>query len=458
MKGHHPVLRICRDGIPVKAGKKPERIGYIMKQKDGHAILNGLMLVGGCSDRDKYHTQLLYFTCSSLSRDDRRIYMLTDRTGHPNVMMRDMATGEERILTDNRKGTLKSYVYFDGTLNQGLGKASVCLDGERDLIYFIQDDKICKVGLDGAVSVLNFVPDGRMTAFTHISADGRYLCVPMTDGRCLDFDPETEGSGLDRRPVYDIDGRCQEEGLSSYLCVYDTGTGAMLYEKAIPKCWITHVQFNPRNPEQIMYNHEWSSFDCGIRRIWLYDHASDTVTRVRTEGDDTLGNPGGYARKANDWVCHEMWSDDGKTIIYHGGYEDGPAMVGKFEPESGKYWEIALPDDYDAYGHFTMDHQGNLVCDGYFKYPWEVKKVRENSTDNGPDPHKKDAEYICKVLPDWEKGTLAWIPLCRHESDWLGQDAHPHPIYSHSGDRVFFNSRMGKTVNVYCVSAQPAQK
>lgn len=384
--------------------------------------------------------------------------MLTDRTGHPNVMVRDMATGEERILTDNRKGTLKSYVYFDGTLNQGLGKASVCLDGERDLIYFIQDDKICKVGLDGAVLVLNFVPDGRMTAFTHVSADGRYLCVPMTDGRCLDFDPETEGSGLDRRPVYDIDGRCQEEDLSSYLCVYDTGTGAMLYEKAIPKCWITHVQFNPRNPEQIMYNHEWSSFDCGIRRIWLYDHASDTVTRVRTEGDDTLGNPGGYARKANDWVCHEMWSDDGKTIIYHGGYEDGPAMVGKFEPESGKYWEIALPDDYDAYGHFTMDHQGNLVCDGYFKYPWEVKKVRENSTDNGPDPHKKDAEYICKVLPDWEKGTLAWIPLCRHESDWMGQDAHPHPIYSHSGDRVFFNSRMGKTVNVYCVSAQPAQK
>lgn len=458
MKGHHPVLRICRDGIPVKAGKKPERIGYIMKQKDGHATLNGLMLVGGCSDHDKYHTQLLYFTCSSLSRDDRRIYMLTDRTGHPNVMVRDMATGEERILTDNCKGTLKSYVYFDGTLNQGLGKASVCLDGERDLIYFIQDDKICKVGLDGAVSVLNFVPDGRMTAFTHVSADGRYLCVPMTDGRCLDFDPETEGSGLDRRPVYDIDGRCQEEGLSSYLCVYDTGTGAMLYEKSIPKCWITHVQFNPRNPEQIMYNHEWSSFDCGIRRIWLYDHASDTITRVRTEGDDTLGNPGGYARKANDWVCHEMWSDDGKTIIYHGGYEDGPAMVGKFEPESGKYWEIALPDDYDAYGHFTMDHQGNLVCDGYFKYPWEVKKVRENSTDNGPDPHKKDAEYICKVLPDWEKGTLAWIPLCRHESDWLGQDAHPHPIYSHSGDRVFFNSRMGKTVNVYCVSAQPAQK
>ena len=77
---------------------------------------------------------------------------------------------------------------------------------------------------------------------------------------------------------------------------------------------------------------------------------------------------------------------------------------------------VALPDDYNAYGHFLMDHLGNLVCDGYFKYPWEVKKVRENSTDNGPDPHKKDAEYICKVLPDWEAGVLTWIPLCKHES------------------------------------------
>lgn len=41
----------------------------------------------------------------------------------------------------------------------------------------------------------------------------------MTDGRCLDFDPETEGSGLDKRPVYNIDGRVQEENLNSYLCV-----------------------------------------------------------------------------------------------------------------------------------------------------------------------------------------------------------------------------------------------
>lgn len=416
--------------------------------------LNGRMLVGGAGEESEYNTQLLYFTSSSINREDERLYMICDKGGNPNVMVKELVTGREWLLTDNKNGILKSYVYFDGNKNRGLGKASVCLDGRRDLVYFIQDDQICKVDLNGTITVLNTVPDGRMTAFTHVSSDGNYLCVPMTDGRCLDFDPETEGAGLDKRPVYDIDERIQKENLSSYLCVYDTRTGSLLYEKRVEKCWITHVQFHPLNPEVIMYNHEWSSFDCGIRRIWLYDHSQDILTPVRTEGTDPSLGFSGYKRSRNDWVCHEMWSEDGTYIIYHGSYENGPAMVGRYEPGTGKYWEIALPKDYDAYGHFTMDPAGNLVCDGYFKYPWEVKKVRENSTDHGPDPHKKDSEYICRVHADWEAGTLNWIPLCKHESDWLGQDAHPHPVYSHAGDRVFFNSRMKNHVNVYCVSTK----
>ncbi|MBR6180564.1 MAG: group II intron reverse transcriptase/maturase, partial [Prevotella sp.] len=229
-------------------------------------------------------------------------------------------------------------------------------------------------------------------------------------------------------------------------------TGALLYEKEVPLCWITHVQFNPADPELIMFNHEWPSFDCGIRRIWLHDHRSDTIVRIRKEGADTSGNTGGHERRGADWICHEMWTDDGGTIIYHGGYADGPALVGKYELASQRYWEIALPEDYNAYGHFTMDHQQNLCCDGYFKFPDDIKAIRENSTDNGPDPHKKDGEYISRVVPHWEKGRLEWIPLCKHSSDWLGQDAHPHRIYSHAGNTVFFNSRSGRYVKVYKVS------
>lgn len=406
--------------------------------------------VSGC---ETYNTQMLYFTCSSLSADDRYLYLISDRNGSPNVVVKDLKSGEERILTKNTFGYLKSYVYFDGGFNQGLGKASVSLDSERNLIYFIQDDKICKVDLDGKITELNCIPDGRMTAFTHVSADGKLLCVPMTDGRCLDFDPDTEGYGLDKRPKYNIDGRVQAEKLNSYLCIYDTESGALVYEKTVPCCWITHVQFNPMNPELIMFNHEWPESDCGIRRIWLYNHATDTLQRVRTEG----AMPGKYNRRREDWVCHEMWSDDGRYIIYHGGYDQGPAFVGRVDTKDFSYVESALPDDYNAYGHFLMAHNGDLVCDGYFKFPDEIKPVRENSTDNGPDPHKKDAEYICQVIPNWEEGTLRWIPLCKHETDWLGQDSHPHPIYSHKGDKIFFSSRSDKMVQVYCVNCLPTK-
>ena len=408
------------------------------------------ILISGCPDEASgFDTQLLYFTCSSLSADDRRIYLISDRDGSPNVYVRNLEDCSEHQLTQNRNGILKSYVYFDGNSGKGLGKASVCLDSQRDTVYFIQDNRICKVGLDGIVHILNTVENGRMTAFTHVSNDGKRLCVPMTDGRILDYDPDTEGYGLDKRPRYNIDGRVQQEKLNSYLCVFDTMTGQLLYEKTVPLCWITHVQFNPVDSEIIMFNHEWPCADCGIRRIWLYNHATDEIIRVRHEGTDTLGNPRGHARKAADWVCHEMWSDDGEVIIYHGGYADGPAMVGKYELKSGRYWEIALPDDFNAYGHFTMDHQQDLCCDGYFKFPDDIKVVRENSTDNGPDPHKKDGEYISRVIPNWEEGRLEWIPLCKHHSDWLGQDAHPHPVYNHSGTRIYFNSRSDRHVMVY---------
>ena len=181
------------------------------------------VLVSGCEgETDGCNTQLLYFTCSSLTKDDRYLFMITDRGGSPNIMARDLQSGEERILTANRDGVMKSYVYFDCAPGKGLSKASVCLDTDGAVAYYIRDNLICKVGLDGTEKVLARVPDDRVTAFTHVSQDGRYLCVPQTAARALDYDPETEGSGLDRRPVFDLDARVQEEDLSSWLCVYDT--------------------------------------------------------------------------------------------------------------------------------------------------------------------------------------------------------------------------------------------
>jgi hypothetical protein len=108
---------------------------------------------------------------------------LSDRTGQPNIFLRDLKTGREKQLSFNTAGFLKSYVYFDGTPYHGLGRASVSLDAERGVVYFLQGRKICAVDTNGTQRVLAEYPEGQMTAFTHVSADGTRLCVPTTDAR-----------------------------------------------------------------------------------------------------------------------------------------------------------------------------------------------------------------------------------------------------------------------------------
>ncbi|MBS5527681.1 MAG: hypothetical protein KHX42_05940 [Prevotella sp.] len=43
------------------------------------------ILVSGCKGCRHFYTQRLYFTCSSLGMDDRRLYMIGDRDRHHNV-------------------------------------------------------------------------------------------------------------------------------------------------------------------------------------------------------------------------------------------------------------------------------------------------------------------------------------------------------------------------------------
>ena len=113
--------------------------------------------------------QLLYFTSSSLTSDDRWLVFISDRSGDPNLFALDLHTGEERQLTDNREGTLKSYVYFSGRENQGFGKASVSLHEDSGTAYYLQGRQVCQVDLHGSRRVLAELPTDQVTAFTHVS-------------------------------------------------------------------------------------------------------------------------------------------------------------------------------------------------------------------------------------------------------------------------------------------------
>lgn len=371
------------------------------------------------------HEQLLYFTSSSLWADDRQLVFLSDRDGHPNIYRLDRESGAVTKLSRNTEGFLKSYVYFDGAPYRGLGKASVSLDPASGMVYYLQGRQVCQADPDGNVRVLAELPHGQMTAFSHVSVDGSRLCLPTTDARALDGDRALPG-----RPDYDIDRRVREENLSSYLWIFDTRTGAVLAREPVPRAWVTHVQFSPVDPDLILYNHEWPS-DCGVRRMWLFDGTRHIPLRPEGEG-----------RSRADWTCHEMWECDGQAVIYHGQYHNGPAYLGRARLDGASVVdlrEITLPPGWDAYGHFTAGAPGTLVTDGYY---------RQDGA-----PPARSGIWISWVDVDWERGETAWTPLCRHGSSWDSQDSHPHPIFDHAAQRVYFTSDVDGKRAVYSVDA-----
>ncbi|MBL8028706.1 MAG: PD40 domain-containing protein [Fibrobacteres bacterium] len=369
--------------------------------------------------------QLLYFTSNSLLKDDCTLVFISDRTGSPNIFVRDTATGIEKQLTNFSDGYLKSYVYFDGNPYAGLGKASISLDPKNALVYFIHGRFIKVVDLNGHERTLAEYPDGQMTAFTHVSADGKRLCVPTTDARALDGDLK-----LTRQPEYDIDKRVREEKLNSYLRVYCTETGKELLCERVPEAWITHVQFSPLDSNVILYNNEWPS-DCGIRRMWIWNGAGHR--RLRTEED---------GRSKEDWTCHEMWERDGKGIIYHGSYKNGIAYLGRVLPDGSGVVEIPFPEGWKRYGHFTEGFGNKLVADGYYAQPEDEKE--EHTHRNGL--------WICLLEVDWKAKKIKWIPLCKNRSSWKTQDEHPHPIFNHNSDAVYFTSDMDGKRAIYRVN------
>jgi oligogalacturonide lyase len=126
-----------------------------------------------------------------------------------------------------------------------------------------------------------------------------------------------------------------------------------------------------------------------------------------------------------------MWERSGSNLIYHGGYKGGRFYVGKatiphLHPlDDISLNEIAFPPEYVKYGHFTVSNTRALVTDGYYQ---------------APDEPKGRSRWITILKPDWERKTIEWIPLCEHGSDWKGQESHPHPIFNHAANAVYFNS------------------
>jgi hypothetical protein len=118
------------------------------------------------------------------------------------------------------------------------------------------------------------------------------------------------------------------------------------------------------------------------------------------------------------------------------GAGNGSAFIGRCNVDGSNAVEIALPDRFTRYGHFTAGNGDSLVTDGYY----------EQSDD--PPGH---GAWISLLKPNWNTRTIAWRPLCRHGSSWRSQDEHPHPIFDHAGQSILFTSDVGGSRAIYRV-------
>jgi hypothetical protein len=83
-----------------------------------------------------------------------------------------------------------------------------------------------------------------------------------------------------------------------------------------------------------------------------------------------------------------------------------------------------------------------LVTDGYYT------EAGDNLIPKAP----KSGLWICFLSVEWKNRRLKWIPLCRNGSSWRSQDEHPHPIFNHSSDAIFFTSDKDGKRAVYRVN------
>ncbi len=354
----------------------------------------------------------LYFTSPSVTRDDRWLVLLSERDGgSPNFFAIERASGLIHRLTNNTQGSLASYCYPSEN-RSGIGKSSPCLDPDRNILYYIKGYEVWRVSLEGdrVPQKLATLPAGWWTAFTHVSADGRWLCVPCTHPDAFPPGQSTQWEQLDN--MYP---RLKDKGLVSRIYLIETATGRSRILAELP-FWVTHVNFAPDDSGKLLVNSEGpqSSRHGSPPRIWC----------VESDGSHhPLFEQNGMR------VNHENFARDQPWIIYHGGYEkNGEARRRNF---------VA-----------ARDWTGSPI----FEYALEDLPLMHATPMNNPRWSVVDTpEHIAMICPDTQNRP-ALIPLCRHHSrEGFGanQDHHCHPLQTLAGGGVVFASNREGEANVY---------
>ena len=378
--------------------------------------------------------QHLYFTSPSVTDDGRWLVIISERSGGPDLYALHR---EDRTLSKlTRAGKLlRSYTYPMGGPT-GLSKASPYLDAVRNLVYWIQDDSLWRADLecDGEAVRLCDLPNGWVGGYSHISADGSRFCIACTDPRAFSDSDRNQQDQLRKTPW-----RMLKHGLKSAVLVICTQTGAILRRHDLP-FWVTHVQFDPQNIERLLCNSEGGVGSNAIRkfpywgRIWMLE-------------------PDGNYRRFYDqaeWrsMNHENWNPDGSLILYHGREALGFLSRWKTRLCSLSRRSFGMKSNAGQHhSHFVeaLDRDGRRVFSLATGHPVSHAIMAWSGVDFLMDSRNG---FIYRGSLQ-SNGGCAITVICRHRSSMVGQDAHPHPVWTTKRSGVVYTSDADGSCNVY---------
>lgn len=340
--------------------------------------------------------QHLYFTSASVTADDRWIAVIHEDAEGVSMRAIDRTNGDI-VPVSEPVPIMYSYVYGQGERGRGFGKASPVLDETTGNLFWIEDDRVrmFRLGEDDAPRDLASLPSGWVTAFNHVSPDGKTLVVPLTEPDAFLPMMTDQGSQMLR-----VSARMVNRGLVTRMLLIDIPTGATQCVAEVP-FWVTHVQFDPGGSGRILFNSEGSYFATGDPhiRIWVL------------ETDGTFHPL--YRQPSDHEVTHENFNPDGSLVVYHGHDRDGRNFVAARTLDGVLVWQTPTDDFRTMHAVATRDAPGFTA-----------------DTNSGE---------ICLGRYD-DSGKIDWTTLCRHDSTFSYQDAHPHPRMNPDGKGVVFTS------------------
>ena len=341
-----------------------------------------------------------YFTQVLFSDDGAGVLLSGNRTGDWQAYLLDLDSGRLLQLTDEPGG---------------ISCHTASILPTQNACGVIAGGTVKRVSLDGSsCETLYETPEGFRPSVLSPTSDGS--SVTFCYSEALNLSTKTGKIYSDflehlyRRPTCVV-MRVRTDG---------SGAEAVWGERQ----WISHVNVSPADPDIVCFCHE-GPWDL-VQRLWIVRASTHEVWPLLIQ------------RRHLDRSGHEYFTASGRLVTQWSTRET---------PTSSRSVH------YNAVVDPSGENLEMFRYDG--PHPSHIQTSPDETLLVGDTCHLPDVEnprgMMSLVRHEGERAVMQ--PLCRHDTSWLTQHSHPHPVFTPDGEHVLFNSDREGNSNVYMTRA-----